>query len=188
MKNKKLFMYLCVIVIILIILGIGYLVYINILSKKEEKILEYIPQEEITEEQLRMTNIELYYSNEAGDGLEKEVRSIDAKTLLKNPAKTIIEELNNIPQNENLKKLIPENTKVNDAKIDKGVLYLDLSEDFINIENLGKEKETLIIESIKETIKQLFEINSIKILINGEENKGFKDGEIVFNDYFVNIK
>ena len=58
MKNKKIVMYISIVVILLIILGLGYLVYINITGEKENnQIKEYIPQEEITEEQLRMTNI-----------------------------------------------------------------------------------------------------------------------------------
>ena len=34
----------------------------------------------------------------------------------------------------------------------------------------------------------LTEINSIKILINGEENKAFNDNKIKFDDPFVVIK
>ena len=64
MKNKKIVMYISIVVILLIILGLGYLVYINITGEKENnQIKEYIPQEEITEEQLRMTNIELFFLN-----------------------------------------------------------------------------------------------------------------------------
>ena len=60
MKNKKISMYISIIIIILIILGLGYLVYINVTGEKENnQIKEFIPEEEITDEQLRKTNIEL---------------------------------------------------------------------------------------------------------------------------------
>ena len=186
MKKKKVFMYIVIILIILFVLGIGYLIYINLTMEKTNiEISEFIPAEEITDEQLRMTNIELYFFNEEIGELEKEIRKIDARNLIENPAKVIIEELLKGPENKYLLKLIPENTKINDAKIDKGILYLDFSENFINDENLGKEKEELIINSIKRTMAQLLEINSIKILIDGQENMKFNDGEITFEKEFI---
>ena len=51
MKNKKISMYISIIIIILIILGLGYLVYINVTGEKENnQIKEFIPEEEITDE------------------------------------------------------------------------------------------------------------------------------------------
>lgn len=186
MKDRKIFMYVVIIFIILFVIGIGYLIYINLTGEKQNnEISEFIPAEEITDEQLRMTNIELYFFNEEIGNLEKEIRTIDAKNLIENPAKVIIEELLKGPKNEFLSKIIPENTKLNSAKIEKGILYLDFSKEFIKEENLGKEKEELIINSIKKTMSQLVEINSIKILISGEENKSFKDEIINFNEEFL---
>lgn len=186
MKNKKVMMYISIVFILLIIIGLGYLVYINLAGEKQEnEISEYIPQEEITDEQIRMTTIELFYLDKNTNTLEKEIRNIDAKELIDNPAKLIIEELLKDPNNENHVRIIPENSKLNSASINKGILYLDFSESFIEDETLGKEKESLILESIEKTMKQLVEINSIKILINGQENMEFADGEINFNEIII---
>ena len=133
MKNKKIVMYISIVVILLIILGLGYLVYINITGEKENnQIKEYIPQEEITEEQLRMTNIELFFLNKNTNLLEKVVKSIDARDLIENPEKKIIEELLKGTNNESSLVIIPESTKLNNISIDKGVLYLDFSKDYRN--------------------------------------------------------
>ena len=51
MKNKRIIMYVGIILIVLIILGVGYIIYNNIKNKKEEITYEYIPEEEITGEQ-----------------------------------------------------------------------------------------------------------------------------------------
>ncbi len=42
---------------------------------------------------------------------------------------------------------------------------------------LGGDKESKIIESILKTVTQINEIEGIKILINGEENKQFSKME-----------
>lgn len=184
MKNKKIVMYISIVVILLIILGLGYLVYINITGEKENnQIKEYIPQEEITEEQLRMTNIELFFLNKNTNLLEKVVKSIDARDLIENPEKKIIEELLKGTNNESSLVIIPESTKLNNISIDKGVLYLGFSKDFIEVEDIEIEKN--IIESLKKTMSQLIEIKSIKILIEGQENMGFKDGGISFENEFI---
>ena len=74
MKKKKVFMYIVIILIILFVLGIGYLIYINLTMEKTNiEISEFIPAEEITDEQLRMTNIELYFFNEEIGELEIDV-------------------------------------------------------------------------------------------------------------------
>lgn len=185
MRNKKVIMYISIILILSIVAGLGYLVYINLTGDKQQNtISEYTPQEEITDEQIRMTNIELFFLNKNTDILEKEMRTIDAKELIENPAKRIIELLLAGPINENYSKIIPENTKLNNIKLEKGVLYIDFSEEFIGAENLGKSTEMLIMDSIIKTMKQLLEINSIKILINGQENMEFKDGEVSFEEAF----
>ena len=56
MNNKKIVMYVSILILILIVLGAGFLIYKN---NKKNKNQEYIPQEEITDEQLRQTIITL---------------------------------------------------------------------------------------------------------------------------------
>ena len=174
MRNKKIFMYLTIIILIIIILIIGYLIY-----KKNNngnlKYNEYIPEEEITDEQLRTTIITLYFLDDKTSTIQPEARQIDVKELLDNAPQKLINLLIEGPKSDNLIKLIPDNTRVNNVEIIGDVLYLDLSDDFIKEQNLGQEKEELIIKSIVNTVTQLNEINSVKILINGESNMEFPD-------------
>ena len=167
MSNKKIIMYLIIIFLILFISIIGILITRN--NKKNNSIEEYTPLEEITEEQLRKTNITLYFYDPINENLATEIRQIDSKELLENPEKILIEALINGPQNNNnLIKLFPENIKLLDSKIEKGILYLNFSDNIFDDDNLSEEKNILLKESIIKTLSQLNEINEIKILINGQ--------------------
>ena len=157
----------------------------NQYKKKEETIYEYTPQEEITGEQLRQTVITLYFLNPDTYEITAEARQIDAKELIDNPYAVLINLLIEGPKNEKLLKLIPENTKLNSAKIKNDILYIDFSEDFIKEQTLGKEQEELILKSIVNTVTELTEINKVVILINGEKDKGFPDGQLMFNKIFI---
>ena len=169
MKNKKIIMYIGIILIVLILLFVGYLI-INNIKNNEENIYEYTPEEEITGEQLRKTIITLYFLDPNTYKLSPEARQIDAKELLDNPYELLINLLIEGPKNENLLKLIPENTKLNSAQIKNNILYIDFSEDFIKEQNLGKEQEELILKSIVNTVTELTEINKVAILIDGKED------------------
>ena len=185
MKNKKIIMYIGIILIVLILLFVGYLIINNIKNNNEEIIYEYTPEEEITGEQLRQTIITLYFLDPNTYKLCPEARQIDAKELLDNPYELLINLLIEGPKNESLLKLIPENTKLNSAQIKNNILYIDFSEDFIKEQSLGKEQEELILKSIVNTVTELTEINKVAILINGKEDLGYPDGELIFNNIFV---
>jgi len=188
MKNKKISMYFIIILIILIILFVGFLIYKNTINKNTNEILEYIPEEEITDEQLRETIITLYFMNMDNGELMAEARKIDVKELLENPYKKIINLLIEGPKNERLVNLIPENTKLNSAEIINNIVYLDFSEEFIDEQFIGEEQERKIINSIINTLTELNEVNGIFITINGEKNLGFPDNGIKFNNIFTREK
>lgn len=180
--NKKI---IIVIIIILILIGVGiwYFIFYN----KQNQIItnEIIPEEEISEEQMRQTIVSLYFYNENTKSLVSEGRLIDVKNLIEEPYRKLMELLIEGPQNENLSSTIPEGTKINKAEIKGDVLYLDLSKEFINNHSGGEEQESITIYSIVNTMTNLMEINSVKILIDGEENKSFNDNKIKFDDPFV---
>ena len=91
------------------------------------------------------------------------------------------------PKNEKLQKVIPENTIINNTELKGDILYIDFSHHFIDNAPEGKENENKIIETIVKTVTELNEVNSVKILIDGEENKCFKDEEINFEKAFSRI-
>lgn len=166
MKIKKTFMYITIIFFILFILLIGIFVINKYNNKNKTEIIEYIPEQEITEEQLRKTNILLYFYDYEEDKLSTEIRQIDSRSLLENPAKTLVENLIIGPQNDKLKQLISPNTKLISIELIKGILYINFSEEFIKEKNIELDKIT---ESISKTIFQLNEVEEIEILINGEK-------------------
>lgn len=186
-KSKK-------IIIVLLILGIiaigGYLIFNKIQNNKTEnkiEIKDYTPQEEISEEELRKTIISLYFNNKETNTLMPEARLIDVKILAKNPYEEIVNLLIKGPKSEKLEKVIPEGTILNEAKIIGNVVYLDFSKEFIENHPGGTDGESKTIYSIVNTLLELNEVNSVRILIDGKENQCFKDGAINFNNNFVKM-
>lgn len=179
--NKKKTLLMLIFIILVIIIGV--LVYKKLESNKEEISAEITPLEEMTEEQERETMISLYFVNSETSTLAPEARKIDVKELIKDPYKMLVELLIEGPKNEKLAKSIPEGTKVNKAELKNGIVELDLSKEFIENQKEDQKQVELSIYSIVNTLTELNEVNFVKILIDGEENK--KIGEIELNQNFT---
>ena len=184
--NKKIVIAVIIVVLILIILGVWYFLFYH--KNNEAEVNEIIPEEEISEEQMRQTIVSLYFYNETTQSVVPEGRLIDAKELLEEPYVKLMELLIEGPQNDSLTRTIPDGTKVNKAERKGDILYLDLSKEFIENHSGGETQESSTIYSIVNTMTNLTEVNGVKILIDGEENKTFKDNLIKFDDPFVVIK
>lgn len=183
--NKKL---IISIIIILIIVGVAIWYFFFNDGNKQNEISEIIPEEEISEEQMRQTIVSLYFYNSNTKSLVPEGRLIDVKELVEEPYKKLMELLIEGPQNESLSKTIPEGTIINKIELKGDILYLDLSKEFVDNHSGGEEMESATIYSIVNTMTNLTEVNAVKILIDGEENKAFNDNKIKFDDPFVVIK
>ena len=129
---------------------------------------EVVPEEEITDEQLRTSKVKLYFKGEDGD-LKEETRDVDVKELIKDPYKIIINLLIEGPQIESNKKLIPEDTKLLGTERVGDVLTINFSKEFIDNCEKDFEKQELLVKSILYTVMELREIESIKIIIEGQE-------------------
>ena len=175
---------LVLIVILIVLLGLGVWFWMQS-NKEENPPTDYVPQEEISEEQLRQTIVSLYFKNKGTDELVPEGRLVDVKLLLKQPYQTLMELLIEGPRNEKLEKVIPEGTKVNKIELKNDILYIDLSKEFIENHQGGEVLESHTIYAIVNTMTGLTEVNGVKILIDGEADKAFKDGKIKFDDAFV---
>ena len=183
--NKKIIIAL-IIFVILIGVGVWYFFFYNM--NNESEINEIIPEEEISEEQMRQTIVSLYFYNENTNSLVPEGRLIDVKELVEKPYNKLVELLIQGPNNAELSKTIPEGTRINKIELKGDTLYIDFSKEFIDNHEGGEDKEKATIYSLVNTMTNLTEVNSIKILIEGEENKAFKDNKIKFDDPFVVIK
>lgn len=168
MNKKKIIIFL---LILATLIG-GYFIMSYFDSKNEEEnqnYEEYTPQEEISEAQYRETIVNLYFLKKDSQQIMAEAISIDAKTLSNNPYKKLIELLLDGPKNENLEKIIPEGTQVYDASIEAGCVVINFSKEILNFGENEKLKNN-IIESIYQTLAELTEVNSIRFLVEGEEN------------------
>ena len=177
MKNKIL---KTIIIIVIIAIIVGVLV---IVKNKTTKTIQYEPQEEISGEQERKTIISLYFMDKKTKEVVPEARMIDVKDLINEPYQVLINFLIEGPKNENLEKTIPEGTKLLGATLEGDTLKLNFSREFLNKE--GKESEEKTIESLVNTLTELTEVNSIRILIEGEENKKFEDSGLSFENNFL---
>ena len=170
-KNRK--KIIAVITLILIIIA-GIFIYNNIsIENTNDKYEDYTPEEEISDEQMRQTKVILFFANAETGELESETKIVDANLLIKEPYKEIMNWLIKGPQSSNLKKLIPEGTAMHDIKVEKSCAIINLSNEFLNYET--DENKLKIINSIVNTLTNLKEINSIKFLINGEENENLSE-------------
>ncbi len=158
-----------------------------ITNDRGEEPTEYVPQEEISEEQERQTLVTLYFQNKETKMLMPEARLIDAKKLIDNPYETLINLLLDGPKNEKLQSIIPTGTKLNKVIIQGNIAVVDLSENFVKEIKAGAEEESKIVYSIVNTLVELTEIDGVKILINGKESEGFPDGAIKFDEAFVKV-
>ena len=170
MKNKKiLIIFVCLFLIVLI--G-GYFAINYVKNKNEETIVEeYVPEEEITEEQLRQSIVSLYFLDTQTNELVPEARLIDIKEMMTVPYEKLVNLLIEGPKNEKNKKIIPDNTKLLRNYLEGDCLVLDFSQEFLNYDK-EKGKENLV-NSIVNTLTELSEINKVKILIEGKENQEF---------------
>ena len=180
LDRKRIFIISVFIILIIAIITGVYIFTKN--TGENNQITEYTPQEEITDSQLRQTLVTLYFKN--GNTLMPEARLIDVKELIENPYQKILNMLMEGPKNEKLENTIPQGTKIKNIEKIGETLILDFSEEFILNHIGGEIEEKLTIQAIVKTLTELTEINRIKIKINGEENKEFKDGVIKFNIIF----
>ena len=177
--NKKVLIGL---IILIILIGLIIVLSQNIQIEKENEIE---PEEEISDVDMRKTMVVLYYKNVETNELEQETRLIDVKQLINEPYIILFNLLKETPQNTKLVSVIPEGTEVNGVQLEQDTLYLDLSKEFIQNHKGGEIEESLTIYSIVNTLTELTEINSVKILIDGQENMRFQDGKIGFSEAFV---
>ena len=172
MNRKKLVLIFSIFIIIGVI---TYFVINNISISKisNDNYSNYTPQEEISDNQLRQTSITLYFVDKESGELKSENRLIDATELLKNPYKLIVQNMIEGPENESFTTPFPVNTKIIDASLTGNCVILNFSEEILNYEN--DTQKFNIINSIVNSLTQLTEVNSIKILINNESHNGISE-------------
>ena len=174
MKKEKLILGIMIILVLIgVLLILKHLIDAN--TEEEAIVGDYTPQEEITEEQFRQTIVNLYFPGKESHELMAETRLVDVKNLMNIPCEKLVNMLIDGPKNEKLENIMPKNTKVLKTYFDKDCIILDLSKDFLNYDMEKENIKENLINSIVKTLTELNEVNSVKILIEGQENEQFKD-------------
>lgn len=166
MKKKKIIfiLFFVIAIIILFVCSISTEVENNV-----QNIEEIQPEPEISEEEMRQTTLVLYFEDAISGILAKEERKVDSKNLIDDPYKYVLELLIKGPEIEDLTNPIPEGTKLNDIKFEKGIVYIDLSEEFLNANG------TNAIYSIVNTLSEFTEVTGVKFTIDGKAEDKLKD-------------
>lgn len=89
------------------------------------------------------------------------------------------------PKNDKLESTIPEGTKINKIELKGNVLWIDLSNEFIENHKTGAEAQSRTIYSIVNTMTGLNEVEAVKFVVDGKEDCSFKDNGINLKDAFV---
>lgn len=175
MKNKKIGI---IFFTAFVIIAIGGFFAIRYVKNREAKTVveEYVPEEEITEEQARQTIVSLYFPNKETNELSPEARLIDIKELMNNAQDKLIALLIEGPKNDKNKKIIPEGTRLNKSYFEGDCVVLDFSSEFLNYNKEDEKEKTNLIDCIVNTLTELTEVNQVKVLIDGNENPEF--GEV----------
>lgn len=174
MKNKKILI-IFIGLFLLVLIG-GYFAIKYVKSQKQETIVEeYVPEEEITDEQLRQTIVSLYFLDSQTNELVPEARLLDIKDMIANPYEKLVNLLIEGPKNEKNRKVIPENTQLLRNYLEGDCIVLDFSAEFLNYDKEVQNGKENLINSIVNTLTELTEINQVKILINGQENEEFNE-------------
>lgn len=175
-------------ILLLILIAIGVILFFSLKNSGEQEIIEYTPQQEISDEQLRQTFVSLYFKNKETGEIMPEGRVMDAKMLLNNPYEQLLNMLIEGPKNTQLENSIPMGTKLNKVELKSGTVWIDFSKEFIQNHPGGKEEEQKTISCLVNTLTELTEVNSIRIVIEGKEDQGFADNGINFKENFIRQK
>ena len=174
MKNKKIIIIFTTCLIVLLIGGYFGIKYVK--NKQEETVVEeYVPEEEITEEQYRQTIVSLYFVNKETKEIEPEARLVDITELINNPYEKLITLLMETPKNDKLEKVIPEDTSLLKTMLQEDCLIIDFSKEFLNYSKEDESYKTNLIQSIVNTVTELTEVNQVKFLIEGQESEDFNE-------------
>ena len=167
MKDKKSGLLFLFLFIVIFVFGAFCIRFVR--NKKQNELqFEYVPEEEISEEQERQTIVSLYFVDKETNLVKPEARLVNARDLVNEPFKALVDLLIDGPKNVKLKSVFPENTELLSASLDKDCLNLDFSVEFLNFDKDDEKTKDNLLTTIVNTVTQLKEVNKVKILVNGE--------------------
>lgn len=134
---------------------------------------------------IQNTTLTLYFSNEKGDGLVKEVREDVYYSSNISMEKLIIEQLLEGPTTPGAKSAIPAGTKLVTVSVVDGVCYVSLDESFKNQDYTVNE--AIVIYSIVNSLSEVPTINKVQISVNGDTSGAYRDSFLLSDMYDRNL-
>ena len=141
----------------------------------------------ISPESKRHETVKLYFSNEDATELVAEEREIEISRNQPRE-KCVMEQLIKGPRTKGLYATVPPETKLLDITVtEDGVCYVNLSSDFVSKHSGGSTGELLTVYSIVDSLTDLYDIDKVQFLIEGEKMDEFK-GHLDFSKPFEGSK
>lgn len=116
--------------------------------------------------------INLYFANEAGDGLIRETQEVYYNSNI-SMEKLVMEHLISGPKSKEAQGTIPKETKLINVAVVDGSCYVNLDENFKN-QNY-EILESVVIYSIVNSLTSLDHIDRVQISINGDTSGKYRD-------------
>ena len=133
---------------------------------------------------IQNTNLTLYFSNQAGDGLVKETRRVHYSSNI-SLEKLIMEQLLEGPESKNARSAIPSGTKLMSVSLVDGVCYVSFDENFKNQDY--SVNEAIVIYSIVDSLSELASISKVQISVNGDTGGVYRDSFKLADMYDRNL-
>ena len=121
---------------------------------------------------IQEATLTLYFSNEKGNGLVKEIREVHYSSNI-SMEKLIIDQLLKGPQTKGLKSAIPSGTKLVSVSVVDGICYVNLDANFKNQDY--SIKENIVIYSIVNSLSEMSNISTVQISVNGDTSGVYRD-------------
>ncbi len=136
----------------------------------------------LTSTKAEYRTVTLYFSDEMGDWLVPEERTIvvNSNSMLE---QYIMQELIKGPLNEGLTATVPSDTKVGTISIDGGTCVVDLNPDFLSKIQVGSTNERLAVYSVVNTLTSLNSVKQVQFLFNGVKGE-IKGGHLDISSPF----
>lgn len=125
--------------------------------------------------------INFYYPSGTDEKIYYKIKPVSFKT--NDEAKKILETAYRESVGEDFGRVFTEKTKVNKLKLDKGIVTIDLSKEFISEMNAGALFEGKILQSLTNTLGHYYNAEKVMITVEG---KPYESGHILMkeNEFF----
>lgn len=161
------------------------------LRNKDEVIIGSMNQESFIENpgeqinSIKNTSLTLYFSNEEGNGLVREVRQDVYYSGNISLEKLTMEQLLEGPESEGVKSAIPEGTKLLAVSVVDGICYVSLDDNFRNQDYTVNE--AVVIYSIVNSLTELPNVSKVQISVKGDTSGVYRDTFFLSQMYDRNL-